>query len=116
MNILEVILTLVSAFGGVELFKWWYTRKPSRRLANATAAGEEFRVLSGSLIVLQEQVQKLVSQMDELYDQISHLRESHDQEHGRRLRIEAEYMQKRCDRLNCPNRIPPYDVKYETPA
>ena len=42
MNWVDVLVTVVGAFGGLELFKWLFTRKQNKRVAEAQADNAEY--------------------------------------------------------------------------
>lgn len=96
----------ISAVGGIELFKWLFTRKEQKRKADAEADQSEFATLRETLLFLQDQ---LKLKEERFAEQTKRVRELTD-ENLRLTRsvamLELERSIKLCERKNCPNREP----------
>lgn len=96
----------VSAIGGIELFKWLFTRKEQQRKADAEADQSEFATLRDTIIFLQNQ---LKLKEERFAEQTKRVRELTD-ENLRLTRsvamLELERSMKLCERRNCQQREP----------
>lgn len=96
----------VSAIGGIELFKWLFTRKAQKRKTEAEADQSEFATLRDTLIFLQDQ---LKLKEERFAEQTKRVRELTD-ENLRLTRsvamLELERSVKLCEVAKCPNREP----------
>lgn len=90
---IETIITVVTALGGLELIKYLHTRRASKRTANASAADKEFDHLTKTNIWLETQLE----------DKTKHIREMNEQI----IDLTKELAVKRCEVQKCPKRQPP---------
>lgn len=104
---MENIIALAGALGGIELLKWWFTRRQTRRLADVRADTEEFHALKeyneflqSQLMAKEERFAEQTAIVRDLNKEVIDLtRESGD------LRIELQ--RKRCEVIECTGRRPP---------
>lgn len=107
MNTIELIITLVSAIGGIEAVKWLYTRKASARLADAQAEGEEWQTLQSVTEFLQAQLKDKEERFAEQTTSVRNLNRELLEAERKMAALEVELVKVRCDDLKCPFRIPP---------
>jgi len=101
------LIAIIGALGGLELLKWWFTRRQSGRVAEAHADAEEFHALREYNEFLQTQLMSKEERFSEqtaivrsLNKEIIELtRESAD--------LHIELQRKRCEIIDCPHRLPP---------
>lgn len=109
MSILEVIVSLITALGGVSVFefiKWLYNRKNTARISDAQADTEEFRALREYNEFLQQQLQ---AKEERFCEQTARLRETQDRLFAARqetAETKLELYMKRCERKRCGEREP----------
>lgn len=125
VELLSIFATIVTALGGIELIKWWYTRKSNKRLAVATADTAETtaeqsewallerreQFMQSQLVLKEERVADLTEQLRlerasriELMDKAAEAEIAHQKEVAE---LKLELAVKRCDRKRCGKRIPP---------
>lgn len=125
IELISIFATIVTALGGIELIKWWYTRKSNKRLASAsadtaetTAEQSEWALLErreqfmqSQLVLKEERVADLTEQLRlerasriELMDKLAEAEIAHQKEVAE---LKLELAVKRCDRKRCSKRIPP---------
>lgn len=125
IELISIFATIVTALGGIELIKWWYTRKSNKRLAIAsadtaetTAEQNEWALLErreqfmqSQLVLKEERVADLTEQLRlerasriELMDKLASAEIEHQKEVAE---LKLELAVKRCDRKRCSKRIPP---------
>lgn len=125
IELISIFATIVTALGGIELIKWWYTRKSNKRLAIAsadtaetTAEQSEWALLErreqfmqSQLVLKEERVADLTEQLRlerasriELMDKLAEAEIAHQKEVAE---LKLELAVKRCDRKRCSKRIPP---------
>lgn len=125
IELISIFATIVTALGGIELIKWWYTRKSNKRLAVATADTAETtaeqnewallerreQFMQSQLVLKEERVADLTEQLRlerasriELMDKLAEAEISHQKEVAE---LKLELAVKRCDRKRCSKRIPP---------
>lgn len=125
IELISIFATIVTALGGIELIKWWYTRKSNKRLAIATADTAETtaeqsewallerreQFMQSQLVLKEERVADLTEQLRleraariELMDKLAEAEIAHQKEVAE---LKLELAVKRCDRKRCGKRIPP---------
>lgn len=125
IELISIFATIVTALGGIELIKWWYTRKSNKRLAVATADTAETtaeqnewallerreQFMQSQLVLKEERVADLTEQLRlerasriELMDKLAEAEIAHQKEVAE---LKLELAVKRCDRKRCSKRIPP---------
>lgn len=125
IELIGLFATIVTALGGIELIKWWYTRKSNKRLAVATADTAETtaeqsewallerreQFMQSQLVLKEERVADLTEQLRlerasriELMDKAAEAEIAHQKEVAE---LKLELAVKRCDRKRCSKRIPP---------
>ena len=125
IELIGIFATIVTALGGIELIKWWYTRKSNKRLAVATADTAETtaeqsewallerreQFMQSQLVLKEERVADLTEQLRlerasriELMDKVASAEIEHQKEVAE---LKLELAVKRCDRKRCGKRIPP---------
>lgn len=125
IELIGIFATIVTALGGIELIKWWYTRKSNKRLAVATADTAETtaeqsewallerreQFMQSQLVLKEERVADLTEQLRlerasriELMDKLASAEIEHQKEVAE---LKLELAVKRCDRKRCSKRIPP---------
>lgn len=125
IELIGIFATIVTALGGIELIKWWYTRKSNKRLAVATADTAETtaeqsewallerreQFMQSQLVLKEERVADLTEQLRlerasriELMDKLAEAEIAHQKEVAE---LKLELAVKRCDRKRCGKRIPP---------
>lgn len=107
MNTIELIITLVSAIGGIEAVKWMYTRKASARLADAQAEGEEWQTLRNVTEFLQTSIKDKEERFAEQTTIVRQQNRDLLDAERKIANLEIELGKVRCDDLNCPFRLPP---------
>lgn len=120
MTTIETILTIASAFGGLELLKWLYTRKSKGRLAQAEADIADIKTRSDEYQLLKERLDYLNSQMldkeKRFAEQTDHVRKLTREVIDKEIEIgnykaeiaslQAERKMKLCERRGCQQRQP----------
>lgn len=107
MTTLEIILSVVTAFGGLELIKWLFTRKANARVALAEAESAEFHTLQETNEWLQQQMQ---AKEERFVEQTKRLRQTQDDLFRAREEMYAARLElalKKCEETDCPFRRPP---------
>lgn len=93
------IASIVTAFGGIELIKYFANRRSIQKSAEIEAAHQEFNFAKESIIFLQEEMTRHHQEIKQLQEQVLQL----TREKGV---LEGELSLKRCERRNCGNRQP----------
>lgn len=130
-SIITSIVSLVVALGGLELFKWLWTRKSKVRIAEAEAYAAELKASADEYHLLNERIENLNEQLinkDKRYDEQMSAREKRFDEQTAVLRevqkqlneeiknngllsaeiaeLKAERAMKLCQVRNCAKREP----------
>ena len=118
MTTIEIIVTIVSAFGGLELLKWIYTRKSKKKteeaeIARIKADADEYHLLRERIQFLN---QDILDKEVRFVEQTKHVRELNrelldkEKEIGnykaKVSELEAERKMKLCERRGCQQRQP----------
>lgn len=106
---IEVIATIcgvVTALGGIELIKWWATRKQQRRKAEAEADHSELSTTKETIQFLQEQLKLKEERFAEQTQRVRKLTDENLELTRKVAMLELERSMKLCERRNCPNREP----------
>lgn len=64
-EIVATVLSVIGALGGLELIKWWFTRKESRRAADAKADIAEVEAETAEFRLLREHLEMVDKQLIE---------------------------------------------------
>ena len=111
---LQTILTIAGAFGGLELLKWLATLRSSRRKGAAEAADSVENVVAKRLKTYEDSITFLQKQLEDKEKQFAALSARHHEAMERELTLtrrlgemRLRYRQSRCDRRECPERKPP---------
>jgi GTP1/Obg family GTP-binding protein len=120
MTMIETIVTIVSALGGFELIKWFYTRKSKAKVEEAEAEVARIKADADEYHLIRERLDLLNKDMIEkekrFMEQTNHVRELNRQLIDKEVEIgnykakvselEAERKMKLCERRDCANRQP----------
>jgi hypothetical protein len=120
MTTIETIVTIVSALGGFELIKWFYTRKSKAKVEEAEAEVARIKADADEYHLIRERLDLLNKDMIEkekrFMEQTNHVRELNRQLIDKEVEIgnykakvselEAERKMKLCERRGCANRQP----------
>lgn len=119
MTVIETLLTAITTFGGLEMVKWFFTRRSQVRISNARASIEETSAEEAKTKLHQQTILFLQSQLSSKEErfaaQTEQLRESSKREIEltRELgRLQLELLSSRCDILDCASRRPPRKVAF----
>lgn len=106
MNIIETIVTILTAMGGWEAVKYLFNRKSNARISEAEADTAEFHVLKEQIEFLQEQMKQ---KEERFADQTTIVRNLNSEvlELTKKLgNTELELQRYRCIRPKCQQREP----------
>lgn len=113
MNLVEVIVTVAGAFGGLELLKWLLTRKQSARMAESKADSDEFHYLKDRIEFADKQLfdkeQRFAEQtklVRELNKQLLDKQTEIGDLLAQKSELLAERKMKLCERRGCRDRQP----------
>lgn len=120
MTTIETILTIVSAFGGLELLKWLYTRKSKKKVEEAEAEIAKIKAEADEYHLLRERINYLNKDiMDKearFTEQTNHVRSLNRELLDKETEIgnykaeisalKAERQMKLCQVRGCANRQP----------
>jgi hypothetical protein len=126
-QIATIVATVMGAFGGLELFKWLYTRRSKRKesMANADKAEaeaekaeveveslelkneeDEFHFLRDRLKYKDEELMAKDKRITELVERVIEKTMENGTLSARISALEAERKMKLCERRGCPERQP----------
>ena len=126
-QITTIVATVMGAFGGLELFKWLYTRRSKRKesMANAEKAEaeaekaeveveslelkneeDEFHFLRDRLKYKDEELMAKDKRITELVERVIEKTMENGTLSARISALEAERKMKLCERRGCPERQP----------
>jgi hypothetical protein len=126
-QIATIVATVMGAFGGLELFKWLYTRRSKRKesMANAEKAEaeaekaeveveslelkneeDEFHFLRDRLKYKDEELMAKDKRITELVERVIEKTMENGTLSARISALEAERKMKLCERRGCPERQP----------
>lgn len=110
----DTLLTIIAALGGLELIKWFATRKSTGRMAGAQADREQISALAARERLYEDTISFLQTQLIEKEKLLASLQERLQKSTESellltRLRGETEikYLSTRCDKTDCQFREPP---------
>lgn len=120
MTTIETILTIASAFGGLELLKWLYTRKSKKKVEEAEAEIAKIKAEADEYHLLRERIQFLnqdiLDKEVRFVEQTKHVRELNRELLDKEKEIgnykaeisalKAERQMKLCQVRGCANRQP----------
>jgi GTP1/Obg family GTP-binding protein len=120
MTTIETIVTIVSALGGFELIKWFYTRKSKAKVEEAEAEVARIKADADEYHLIRERLDLLNKDMIEkekrFMEQTNHVRELNRQLIDKEVEIgnykaeisalKAERQMKLCERRGCQQRQP----------
>lgn len=119
-TIVTSVVSLLVALGGLELLKWWWTRKSKARMAAAEADAAELRASADEYHLLKERIDNLNEQLmnkEKRFDEQTSLLRQTNKELMEEIKkngllaaeiaeLKAERAMKLCQVRNCPNREP----------
>lgn len=103
----ESLITVVTAFGGIEVVKYIANRKSNSRIAEAEADGAEFQTIQTTVEFLQRQLQEKEERFANQTDRLRVTQDDLFKERELRHAAELELAMQRCDDHECPYRQPP---------
>lgn len=120
MTTIETIVTIVSALGGFELIKWFYTRKSKAKVEEAEAEVARIKADADEYHLLRERIQFLnqdiLDKEVRFVEQTKHVRELNRELLDKEKEIgnykaeisalKAERQMKLCERRGCQQRQP----------
>lgn len=120
MTTIETIVTILSALGGFELIKWFYTRKSKKKVEEAEAEIARIKADADEYHLIRERLDLLNKDMIEkekrFMEQTNHVRELNRQLIDKEVEIgnykaeisalKAERQMKLCQVRGCANRQP----------
>lgn len=120
---MEMLLSVAGAFGGLELLKWLFSLKTSRKKADAEIADNLEDVISKRMKGYEDTVNFMQTQLREKDEQIKELSEKYQESLSRTIdltkkhgEMKLKYQQTRCDRKSCADRKPPFKWMKKTVA
>ena len=111
-DILKTLIAVVTALGGFEGVKYFYTRKATRQAANASAKSEEWNVAEKIQARYSSMLEDKNAKIEKLYVQIGELKEKvltlTAENKDMQLTHKITLIQK-CEKRGCLLREPPSD-------
>lgn len=105
---LTTLISVITALGGFESLKYLFNRKAHRRMAQAQADREELHTLKETTEFLQEQLKGKEERFAEQTLLVRRLNAEALELTRRLARVQVQLARRRCDRLTCPGRKPPF--------
>lgn len=105
-ELLAAVVGGASAFGGIELIKWFATRKQHKRKAEAEADHSELSTTKETIQFLQEQLKLKEERFAEQTQRVRKLTDENLELTRKVAMLELERSMKLCERRNCPKREP----------
>lgn len=102
----EVLIAIFAAIGGFETVKYFINRKQNKRIAEAQADSDEFKVLREQVQFLQEQLIEKEKRFAEQTNQVRSLNNDVFTLLKEKAQIELEHQRYKCVVANCVKRQP----------
>ena len=106
MNILETIMTILTAMGGWEFIKYLINRKSNARISEAEADRAEFQVLKETNEFLQDQLKQKEERFAEQTQIVRKLNAEVLEMTQQKASVELDLQKYRCIRAKCSQREP----------
>lgn len=106
MNILETIVTILTAMGGWEFVKYLINRKSNARISEAEADRAEFQVLKETNEFLQDQLKQKEERFAEQTQIVRKLNAEVLEMTQQKASVELDLQKYRCIRAKCSQREP----------
>ena len=106
MNILETIMTILTAMGGWEFVKYLINRKSNARISEAEADRAEFQVLKETNEFLQDQLKQKEERFAEQTQIVRKLNAEVLDITQQKASVELDLQKYRCIRAKCSQREP----------
>lgn len=106
MNILETIMTILTAMGGWEFVKYLINRKSNARISEAEADRAEFQVLKETNEFLQDQLKQKEERFAEQTQIVRKLNAEVLEMTQQKASVELDLQKYRCIRAKCSQREP----------
>lgn len=106
MQIVEIIVSVITALGGWEAVKYCLNRKTNRRKEEAEADNVEFSVLREAMDFLQTQLKEKEQRFAEQTEQVRKLNTEVLEVTKQKAQVELELQRYKCVVKNCSRREP----------
>lgn len=107
MDIVQTLVAIITALGGLETVRWFVNRKQNKRKIEAEADSAEFHVLQETLMFLQAQLLEKERRFADQTDLVRKLNTEIIEQTKKIGSLELELALKRCNRRMCADREPP---------
>lgn len=106
MQVVEIIVSVITALGGWEAIKYCLNRKTNRRKEEAEADNVEFSVLREAMDFLQTQLKEKEQRFAEQTEQVRKLNTEVLEVTKQKAQVELELQRYKCVVKNCSRREP----------
>lgn len=106
MRIIDIIIAVAGSFGGIELIKWFYTRKSKERLSKAEADIESIKANKDEFYFLRERITILNQENTDLLKSLIEEKEKNAAFREELASLKAERKLKLCEVKCCKSREP----------